>query len=200
MAGKPRTDRSTIQAKHLGIRINEKEIGWLNAILKRAALYWQDLHARRPVLYPTVPKVTHAEVIRRLIAWEFKNNVLYKGKAHVEFIDDTIGKLDHLVNLANQRNAVAGISEKHTRGTMLMGLIEDEFARRELQRRPHSQYGLDRRDEPLVGAVELNDRFLVLRAKEKEAKVEVRRKREAATEETAAIMKELKESKRQVRS
>lgn len=179
MAGKPREDRSSVHAKHLGIRLNEKEMGWLNAIVRRAESYWRESYGPRAIGKSAIArKASPTDVVRRLIAWEFKNNVLYGARAKVQFVDDTIAKLDHLVELANQRNAARGISEKHTRGTMLMHLIEDEFVRREL--RPFAEHGSRSRyryrrysgNEELIGAVEVNDRFLVLRAKETQAKAE----------------------------
>ncbi len=176
MAGKPREDRSTVHAKHLGIRLNEKEVGWLTAIVRRAEAYWVDSTSPRRLRRKTSP----AAVVRSLIAWEFKSNVLYKKRAAFSFVEETIGKLDHLVALANQRNAARGIKEEHTRGTMLMRLIDEEFARRELRpfadqhgarsRYKYLRYGGHMAGESaLIGAVEINDRFIVLSAKEKEA-------------------------------
>ncbi len=142
MAGRPRSNRDTIKGTHLSIRLTERELTVLDALLVKASAVRDEEHAqalerweqlatvvRAKRSKPAPPRpATYADVVRALLQQEVKIPRLYEHGFWQRSWQDTHA-LDHLVSLANDREA----SDRWDRETMVRKLIEDEWKRRRLK-------------------------------------------------------------------
>lgn len=151
MAGRPRKNRDSIKGTHLSIRLTVKEAATLDALVAKANADREQQHAQAmerweqrstaAKLIRTEPEpqkpATYADVLRALLQQEAHIPRLYeKGSFWGELKSDT-EPLDHLVDLANEREQ-AGY--RWTRETMLRKLIEDEWGRRRLKPVERARY------------------------------------------------------------
>jgi hypothetical protein len=143
MVGRPRQDRGSIKAVHLSIRLTEKEVAALDALVPKADAQKAHEYAERQKawdkrpesikakLLHTKPKpprpTTYADIVRALLQQEVQQPRLYEKSFWSEFRDDT-APLDRLVDLANEKS-----HDTWTRETMLRRLVENEFGRRRLR-------------------------------------------------------------------
>jgi hypothetical protein len=150
MSGRPRQNRESIKGTHLSIRLTEKEVTTLDALLVKANADRERQHAeavqrweQRPeklrlkLTKPTPQKpATLADVVRALLQQEASIPRLYDKGFWGELKKDT-EPLDHLVDLANDRE---GVGYRWTRETMLRKLVEEEWGRRRLKKVERDRY------------------------------------------------------------
>lgn len=144
MAGRPRANRASIKGTHLSIRLTEKEVATLDALLVKANAKSQQEHAEAVERWQQLPTVvrakrskpaspkpaTYADAVRALLQREEVLPRLYETGFWTELKADT-EPLDHLVDLANDREA---IGYRWNRETMLRKLIEEEWKRKRLKK------------------------------------------------------------------
>jgi hypothetical protein len=145
MVGRPRQNRASIKGTHVSIRLTEKEVAALDALITKAdaqtaeqhqleqKLWDQRSEAAKALLARSKPKrpkpTTYADIVRALLQQEAQQPRLYEKNLWTELREDTVA-VDRLVDLANDKEHPA---YRWTRETMLRKLVEDEFGRRRLK-------------------------------------------------------------------